>query len=135
MATFSGRGGSVGIDTAGDCLNVRNWTITETANVAQGHHSDNTAYWGDSKPGKLSFSGSFDFYQDDTTTQPEYGAGSTLIKGGERLSFSFNPESGGTAFTGTLVSTEITYTNDIEGGELVSGSCSFVGHGKLYRES
>jgi len=129
MATFSGRDGLVGIGSGGQALNVRSWTLTETSGIAQGHHSDCTDYWGVAKPGKKNFNGSFDFYQDDTALQPEQGSGSTMLTGGEKLVFSFSDNN--FTYAGTLVITEIAYTNDIEGGELVSGSCSFVGDAAL----
>lgn len=119
MATFSGSGGTVTF-AAGVELNVRSWTVTETAQTPGGAHSDSSG-WTDTYAGNKSWSGSFDFYQDATTLQP--------ITAGSAGTVTFND--GNTTYVGAVVAGEASYSCDIEGAELVSGSVSFVGNGAL----
>ena len=124
MATFSGLAGTVTIDVGVE-LNVRRWTIEETARAATGGHSDASG-WTQAKAARKAYTGSFDFYQDETTIQPVRGAGIhtfTFVDG--HLNTYLN-DSGD-----FIVVTSVSYSNDIETGELVTGTVTFVGEGAL----
>jgi hypothetical protein len=118
MAVFSGLAGDVQFTATAE-QNVRNWTVTETAGVATGAHSDSSG-WTDAAAGNKSWTGSFDFYQDATTSQP--------IRAGDAGAVTLTDGDANT-YTGNVVVSEVSYSNDIEGAELVGGTVSFVGNG------
>jgi hypothetical protein len=130
MATFSGKGGYVGLDSVTN-LNIRTWTVTETATVNSVAHSSSSS-WHDSVLGPKSWTATFDFYQDDTTSQPNKGDVRTLLAGDALTNMAYTDGEGNLYFTtDSAVCSEVSYSNDIEGGEVVSGTASFVGSGEL----
>ena len=120
MAVFSGVTGTL-TTTAGSPLNVRSWTVEETAGAATGGHS-NAAGWTDAKAGRKAFTGSCSVYVDDAALPP--------LRAGEEGTVTFTDGSANT-YVGAVVVTSVGYTNDIEGGELTSSTITFVGHGAL----
>jgi len=121
MAVFSGRDGNGSFSS--EIVNVRNWTVTVTSTSAQGNHSDDTSHWADSHAGVRSWTGACDVYLDDTTEAPRDFSGDVaslhLVDGSNNT------------YVGTAVVSEVSYNCDIEGGELVSASLSFIGDGGL----
>ena len=118
MATFSGADGKVTYDV-GDEVNVRSWSVTVTGATPGGVHSSSSG-WQDTYAGMRAWQGTFEFYQDAGTIQP--------LSPGDSANVDL-VDGNANKYGGTIVVSEVSYANDIEGGELVSGTVTFVGDG------
>ena len=120
MATYSGKDGIVWAATLE--LNVRSWSIETVCTVATGAHSSSNK-WTDAEAGIKSWSGSVEVYDDDgISAAPPFVAGDEVV-----CQF----YDGKRSFDGTMVIGGASFACDVEGGELVSSSATFVGKGAL----